>query len=223
MALPACQRAREEISRCTADAKSAFFPEGAPVRYFPLSKIRKVFETNECLKKVFLCQCRECTRDSARNLGEREVLFDVADLEPYMSIYALLVWHRRSGLIQLFLSERVNLDGKTFLNEQNLLFLRDFGVVDHVCIRDAILRDQYSFQVRAVEKCRQVTTISPLEVLPIVEDEKHRGQGAFGEVFGFHIPYDEYRGRSLRDHNVRIPVRPVPVAHDTSTDSNLSR
>ncbi|PLN84781.1 protein kinase-like protein [Aspergillus taichungensis] len=209
MVLSACQKAREEISRCSADAKSASFPVGTPVRYYPLSEIRKVFGTNECLKKVFLCQCRVCTRDSARNLGEREVSFDAADLTPYMSIYALLIWHRRAGLIQLFRSERVNLDGQTFLNDQNLLFLRDFGVEAHESIRDAILRDQYSFQVRAIEKCRHLTTIHPLEVLPIVEDDTHRGQGAFGEVFAFHIPYDEYRGKSLRDHNITRFARKI--------------
>ncbi|XHF98271.1 hypothetical protein AWENTII_001831 [Aspergillus wentii] len=214
MALPACFTARGELSKASEQPKSTFLPSNT--RYFPISKIKQIFATNNCLRDVFLCECAACTRDSGLTLEHREALFNPNDFGSYVTVYALLIWHHRAGLIHLFQQHEVYLSNTTFFNEGSLEFLRGAGVAGQEIISD-ILRDQYSFQIRTLEPCRQPTTISSYETLPIIEDEERKGRGDFGQVYGFRIPFDEYRGEEFRRNNVERFARKI-----FNTDDNTS-
>lgn len=168
-----------------------------------------MFEASNRLQEVFLCDCSICVRDSSLDLEERNTIFQSGDLttrlSPYYRVYALLIWNYRAGLIHLFLQHQTYLDGDAFFNQGNLEFLREAGVAAHETIIRDILREQYSFQVRVLNPCFLLPTIvSSFETLPIVEDNERRGQGDFGQVYGFEFQYDEYRAQEFREQGVSI-------------------
>ena len=203
MALSACSTARDELEKAWAPSGS----HEATVDYLPLSEIKSIFHTNGHLKEVFLCGCAHCIEDSESVLHEylhdREALFNASDFGKYATVYALLIWHGRAGLIHLFRQNEAYLDETGFFNEGNLEFLREAGVRNPGTIIRQILGDQYKFRVRVLRPCTQVTTIPSREILPILEDGEPRGRGDFGRVYGFSFQYDEYRAQEFQDQNVR--------------------
>lgn len=203
MALPACFTTREELSRVSAQPKSRFLPYGPPSQYFAFSRIKSIFETNDRLREVYLCECPNCARDSRLDLEQRQKNLNSSDVGNYTTIHALLIWHHRAGLIHHFQRHRTYLDGSTFFNREDLEFLCEAGVAGYEAIISDILRDQYSFQVRVLKPYREHTVISSHETLPIVEDDVMRGRGDFGQVYGFEFPYDEYRAQEFREGGVR--------------------
>ncbi|KAL5044295.1 hypothetical protein BDW71DRAFT_199151 [Aspergillus fruticulosus] len=186
---PACKLTRERLYQSARDPDN---------HYFPRSRILSVFRTEDCLRKVYFCDCPYCRADF-RNPNNRHQTFDPEVLlDVYATVYALLICCHRPGLIRYFQKHRKRLSGTDFFTAGSLHFLIDEGVEDRSIIDD-ILHNQYMFHIRAIDRSREPITIHPREVLPIRQDKHQKGQGSFGQVYGFEFAYDEYRGQGLRD------------------------
>ncbi|KAL4734443.1 hypothetical protein BDV11DRAFT_212775 [Aspergillus similis] len=189
MAVPACMLTRERLYQEARDAEN---------HYFPRSRILGVFTTDDCLSKVYFCDCPVC-RGDFRNPDNRRQTFDPKELlDQYATVYALLICLHRPGLIRYFQKHRKPLSGTHFFTADSLHFLIDEGVQLRSIIED-ILHNQYRFHIRAIDRSREPITIHPREVLPIRQNMQQTGQGSFGQVYGFEFAYDEYRGQGLRD------------------------
>ncbi|CBF87364.1 hypothetical protein AN9302.2 [Aspergillus nidulans FGSC A4] len=166
--------------------------------YFPRSRIMSVFTTDDCLRKVYFCDCPLCRQDF-RNPDNRRQTFDSQELlGQYATVYALLIYNYRPGLIRHFQRDRRTLDGTHFFTEDSLRFLDKEGVQLRSIIQD-ILNNQYKFHIRVIDRSREPITMHRGEVLPIRQNMEQTGQGSFGQVYGFEFAYDEYRGQGLRD------------------------
>ncbi|KAL4812939.1 hypothetical protein BDW67DRAFT_188174 [Aspergillus spinulosporus] len=189
MAVPACIKIRERLYQEARDADN---------HYFPRSRILSVFTTDDCLSKVYFCDCPLCRQDF-RNSENRRQTFDPQELlGQYATVYALLICLHRPGLIRYFQKHRKPLSGTYFFTADSLQFLIDEGVQLLSIIED-ILHNQYRFQIRAIDRSREPFKMHPREVLPIRQNRQQAGQGSFGQVYGFEFAYDEYRGQGLRD------------------------
>ncbi|KAL4745152.1 hypothetical protein BDW72DRAFT_198915 [Aspergillus terricola var. indicus] len=189
MAVPACILTRERLCQEARDSEND---------YFPRSRILSVFTTDDCLSKVYFCDCSVC-RGDFRNPDNRRQTFDPKELlDQYATVYALLICLYRPGLIRYFQKHRKTLSGTHFFTVESLHFLNDEGVQLRSIIGD-IIHNQYRFHIRAIDRSREPITIHPREVLPIRQNTQQTGQGSFGQVYGFEFAYDEYRGQGLRD------------------------
>ncbi|KAL4772321.1 hypothetical protein BDW60DRAFT_216683 [Aspergillus nidulans var. acristatus] len=189
MAVPSCIKIRERLYQEARDADNF---------YFPRSRILSVFTTDDCLNKVYFCDCPLCHQDF-RNPNNRHQTFDPQELlGQYATVYALLICLRRPGLIRYFQKHRKPLSGNFFFTADSLHFLLDEGVQLRSIIED-ILDNQYRFHIRTIDRSREPVKIHPREVLPIRQNRQQTGQGSFGQVYGFEFAYDEYRGQGLRD------------------------
>ncbi|KAL4761143.1 protein kinase family protein [Aspergillus foveolatus] len=189
MAVPACILTRERLCQEARDSEND---------YFPRSRILSVFTTDDCLSKVYFCDCSVCCGDF-RNPDNRRQTFDPKELlDQYATVYALLICLYRPGLIRYFQKHRTPLSGTHFFTVESLHFLNDEGVQLRSIIGD-IIHNQYRFHIRAIDRSREPITIHPREVLPIRQNTQQTGQGSFGQVYGFEFAYDEYRGQGLRD------------------------
>lgn len=183
--------------------------------YFSLTSIRQVLECpgeGLTLKDLFLCQCFSC-RSHAGVKGEDDhrahSLSEATRQEllgPYAIIYALLIYVRKPGLIHRFREEGIILEGTHFLNEGNLGFLSEPGLLRDArearVVRTAILDHQYKFLIRKLDARDEVTKISAKEILPICEDLEPKGHGSFAEVHGFKVQDDDYRGNEFKNRQV---------------------
>jgi serine/threonine protein kinase len=203
MAYSVCNLVREELKRVAATAGTQ--------KYYPLSGIKRVFEAenNKNLERVYFCDCAKCKADFKLGLGAaasndtRRQTFEPRELlGKYATVYALLICCYHAGLIRLFQKHRTYLNGTTFFAREHLEFLVTDGV-PFPSIIDDILQEQYSFQVRVIERSLEPVRIGTLEVLPIRQDPEQKGKGSFGQVFGFEFASDEYRGEGLR-HTTRF-------------------
>ncbi|KAL2822907.1 kinase-like domain-containing protein [Aspergillus granulosus] len=195
MAEPACTLVREEL-REVAETGETYY-------YYPRSAILRVLNSNDNLRRVYLCDCASCRTDfnigpDARLDNRHQTLDPEALLGNYATVYALLICSQRPGLIRYFQKHRTFLHGTTFFTRENLEFLTSESVRRTRSIIDDILRDQYSFQIRVMERSLEPITIHPREMLPIRQDRQEIGRGSFGQVFGFEFSYDEYRGKGLQ-------------------------
>ncbi|KAL4801853.1 kinase-like domain-containing protein [Aspergillus unguis] len=190
-----------------------------PEEYYPRSAILEVFNSGDNLRQVYFCGCSFCRRDFRlgpdASFDNRRETFDPEELlTKYATIYALLICYNRPGLIRYFQEHRTYLTGAAFLTRENLHFLVQ-KKVERQKIIDDILKYQYFFQVRAIDRSREPVTLDPREVLPIRQDANHRGRGSFGQVWGFEFAYDEYRGNGMR-HISRFVRK---IFHDRSRDT----
>ncbi|KAL2820555.1 hypothetical protein BDW59DRAFT_164595 [Aspergillus cavernicola] len=173
-----------------------------PKYYFPRSAILEVFNRDDALQRVYLCQCDNCRNDAIGpdGIDHRPNTFHPEQLlGRYATVYALLITQKRAGLIRIFQENETYLNEGTILTRDNLRFLANANVSRRESIIAPILKDQYLFQIRKLTRTRVAVRIDPHEVLPIREDQERKGKGSFGEVFGFEFAYDEYRGEGLRD------------------------
>ncbi|KAL4782536.1 kinase-like domain-containing protein [Aspergillus varians] len=176
--------------------------------YYPRSAIVEVFKSNDNLRRVYFCGCLSCKRDFGLDT-DADVDYRLQNFMPeellgdYATIYALLIYCNRAGLIRYFRGYRKYLNGTDFLVRENLDFLVDNERVDRLSIIKDILEYQYKFQVRAIHRSLEPTTIDSREVLPIRQDRERKGRGSFGQVYGFEFAHDEYCGKGL-EHVARF-------------------
>lgn len=208
-----CDQAQTCLDDKRSYPKSTLLPSDA--FYFSLTSIQEVLNCpgeGLTLRDLFLCSCSKCRRhagvvgeDDNRIHGFTEAARQEL-LGPYSKIYALLIFIHRPGLIHRFREEGTVLEGTHFLNEGNLKFLFDEGLLrnaaDSRVVRAAILEHQYKFLVRKLDARDEVTKISAREVLPICEDPKPKGRGSFAEVHGFEVQDDDYRGNEFKNRQV---------------------
>jgi hypothetical protein len=180
-------------------------PHRSPTCYYPRSKILEVFKQDDCLAKVFHCECETCRRDKGvGHVADNEPYFDERELlGKYATIYALLVYLYRPGLIRFFRRKGVFLGGNSFLAESQLEFLRQENVAHADSIISEIFHDQYMFHIRTLEPVTEPLSIDRREVLPIEEDLQSKGHGGFGDVYTFRIQHEEYRGSEFKEKRVR--------------------
>ncbi|RDW84188.1 protein kinase family protein [Aspergillus mulundensis] len=193
MAQVACRLTREKLYRLAKDPDD---------NYFPRSAILSVFNTDDCLRQVYLCGCDFCRQDfrvdSPVNPDNRHQTFYREELlDRYATVYALLICSYRAGLIRSFQKHRKYLNGSDFFTRDSLRFLIDERVEGESIIDD-ILHNQYRFQLRAIDRSREPITLDRLEFLPIRQDREQKGRGSFGQVYGFEFAYEEYRGEKMR-------------------------
>ncbi|KAL4883537.1 kinase-like domain-containing protein [Aspergillus karnatakaensis] len=194
-----------EMGQACHNAKEQFYGRLYPPdekdhekHYLPRSVILEIFSTDDCLRTVYLCDCNTCTQDSGRSSDQRALSFDPDGLlEKYATVFALLICLDRAGLICWFQRNQTYLDGAQFFTREGLQFLSDEGVLRQVSLFSDILKRQYEFQVRPLKRSPEYVRFSSQEILPIRQDKERKGKGMFGEVYGFEIPYDEYRGVGL--------------------------
>ncbi|KAL4974578.1 kinase-like domain-containing protein [Aspergillus desertorum] len=175
-----------------------------PDEWFPRRDIKKVFQTGDCLRRVYLCDCPDCRADfkvdPRVNPDNRLQTFDREELlDKYATVYALLIFSYRPGLIRSFQRHKKCLNGTDFFTADSLRFLIDEDVNSKKSIIDDVLRNQYRFQLRAIDRSREPLTLDPREILPIRQDRQQKGKGSFGQVYGFEFAYPEYRGQGLQD------------------------
>ncbi|KAL4995013.1 kinase-like domain-containing protein [Aspergillus recurvatus] len=192
---PVCRSTREQLIDRAMDPDNGCFPRSA---------IKNVFKTNDCLRRVYLCDCRFCRADfkvdPLVNLDNRRQTFDPKELlDKYATVYALLIFSYRPGLIRSFQRHQRWLNGTDFFTADSLRFLIDEDVNGKKSIIDDVLRNQYRFQLRAIDRSREPLALDSREILPIRQDKQQKGKGSFGEVYGFEFAYPEYRGQGLRD------------------------
>jgi hypothetical protein len=205
MAMWPCRHARSQIAKHELTCNSENLPYGCPTEYYPRDKILEVFSEDDCLQKVFHCECENCRSDkNIEQVTDSSPYFDESELlGKYATIYALLIWHYRPGLIRLFRRSGVFLSGSNFLSEAHLAFLQQDTVADTETITKEILRNQYKFNIKTLEPVTEPLSIDCKEVLPINENTTPKGRGGFGVVYTFQIQEDEYRGQEFKDKGVR--------------------
>ncbi|KAL3469124.1 kinase-like domain-containing protein [Aspergillus californicus] len=188
-----------------------------PQSYFPRSSILAVFNKDDALRRVYECRCSNCLADAKLDPGpdSRATEFDARELlDKYATVFALLISLDRAGLIRHFQRHKIYLSDSVFLTRANLQFLADHNVGRLESVISKILKDQYSFQIRVVQRARMAYEMDAQEVLPIVLDQTRKGKGSFGEVFGFEFAYPEYRGTGL-GHITRFAKKTfVKNSHD---------
>ncbi|KAL6234072.1 hypothetical protein BDW75DRAFT_231458 [Aspergillus navahoensis] len=190
-----CRSTREQLIDRAMDPENGCFPRSA---------IKSVFNTDDCLLRVYLCDCPFCRADfkvdPPVNPDNRHQTFDPEELlDKYATVYALLIFSYRPGLIRSFQRHRRWLNGTDFFTAGSLRFLIDEDVNGKKSIIDDVLRNQYRFQLREIDRSREPLTLDPREILPIRQDKQPKGKGSFGVVYGFEFAYPEYRGQGLRD------------------------
>jgi hypothetical protein len=134
----------------------------------------------------------------ATSLRREAAQFCAAELlEKHATVFALLIWVGRAGLICWFQGYQTYLDGSSFFTRERLQFLVDANVPRQASIFLDILERQYKFQVRVMNRSREYVHLSRDEILPTRQDRQLKGKGTYGEVYGFEFAYDEYRGSGL--------------------------
>jgi hypothetical protein len=194
-----CDAALEYLEKNEERPISGCLPSGSAPFYIPARKIRALFENKLpglTLESVFLCPCYRCERDGG-SVEDRSTHFNPLREQElrgdYALIYALLVYIRRPGLIRKFQMHELKLRDTMYLREGDFSdFYRD-AIFDCDVLQRKVLEKQYSFLVRTLKPCSDITMISSRELLPIQENQEPKGEGTFAEVRCFEFQDDEYR------------------------------
>jgi hypothetical protein len=209
--VPPCEAAYEHFLRNEKHPVSENLPPTSESdrTYVPKHIIEDYLSDKLRLEAIFLCPCRRCTRSggpvSVHNGQDRQTHWGEAKMNElqgtYMMIYALLIYIREPGYIGIFRKHELTLDKTSYLHRSHLEVLRGEGMsnddFDHLANR--ILRKQYSISVRILEPYADLTVIPAKELLPIKEDPKPKGEGAFAKVTCFEFQSDEYRSPKFGD------------------------
>jgi hypothetical protein len=199
-----CQLARSRIAETYEPREFNFPPSDCPDEYYPRSRIIDVFKEDNLLRNVSNCQCPDCRRDADASAAADNRYFDEDELlGEYATIYALLIWLCRPGLIGLFQRNSACLTSNSFLSGPQLDFLRRENVSSHGSLVREIIRTQFQFNIRALD-ARKPPVMLRREILPIKEDTEPKARGEFGRVYGFTIKHSEYRGRGFGAQQVSI-------------------
>jgi hypothetical protein len=201
-----CQIVKSKIWEKREFRHFKFPPSDCPEEYFPRKRIIEVFKDDNCLSNVSKCPCPDCFKDAAVSEAADNRYIDEEELlGRYATIYALLIWLNRPGLIRLFQKNSVCLSIDNFLSSAQLGFLLHPDVEFSKALIDDIVRGQYKFNVRMLE-ARKVPVWLEREVLPIKEDIVPKAKGEFGRVYGFSIPHSEYRGNGFKEVIISYPT-----------------
>lgn len=194
-----CELAEQYIGNNEIKPASDLMPGKSPQWYIPKSRIDALLGEEAAgvsLESLFLCSCGTCTRDGGtrddrsanfNKLTEDELRTD------YAAIYALLIYVHRPGLIRMFQRYELRLLETTYLQEQDFARLSKEKITGLESLKNRVLRDQYSFQVRTLKPYSDIKVIPSRELLPIREDSIPKGKGSFAEVRCFEFQLDEYR------------------------------
>jgi hypothetical protein len=194
-----CQLAKSKIWEKRELRQFKFPPSDCPEEYFPRQRIIEVFKHDNCLLNVSTCPCPDCFRDAGvSEAADNQYMDEEELLGRYATIYALLIWLNRPGLIRLFQKNSTCLSSDNFLSSAQLGFLRHPDVLYHDTLIHEIVKGQFQFNVRMLE-ARKVPVLLKREVLPIKEDIVPKAKGEFGRVYGFSIPHSEYRGNGFKE------------------------
>lgn len=179
-----CVIACDYLDNSEINPISECLPPGSATSYIPARKVRALFGDSQerlTVKAIFLCPCGRCERDGG-SVGERSTHFNPRREQElrgeYALIYALLIHIRRPALIRIFQKHEIRLQETMYLNEGNLAVLTKSRepIVDLKQMQKRVLERQYSFLVRTLKPCSDITAISPKELLPIDEDYKPKGR-----------------------------------------------
>lgn len=180
-----------------------YLPSGCASTYVPARIIKALFEDEPhglTLERLFLCPCSRCTRDGDTVENRFTCFNDLRQQElrgDYASIYALLIFIHRPGLIRVFQKHEIKLAGTRYLCDSDFEVLRREAVIDLEMIQRRVIEKQYSFSVRTLKPSSDVTVIPSKELLPITEDLTLKGEGSFAEVRCFEFQHNEYRSREF--------------------------
>lgn len=194
---PPCLAALSCLEHAEESPVNAYRTPQSPSEYFPLRAIKALFEQEPngiTLEGLFLCSCRTCTRDGGP-IDERAAYFNSwrkRQLQTdYATIYALLIYLRRPGLIRKFQMHELRLNDSRYLRADDFRTFQN--VEDFKYIKKKILERQYSFHVRVLKPCSDIIVIPEEELLPIKENLVPSGTGSFAEVRCFEFQHTEYR------------------------------
>jgi hypothetical protein len=195
-----CRVALDYLERNEEKPINKYPPPGSTPLYIPGRVVRALFQDKPdgvTLESIFLCPCYDCEHDGGSLADRTEVyLSDSRKRElsgDYALIYALLIYIRRPGLIRKFQKHEISLQRTAYLHKDNFAVLKQESIAGLEVVQRKILEKQYCFLVRKLKPCSDVTAISPMELLPIQEDEEPRGEGSFAEVRCFKFQDNEYR------------------------------
>jgi hypothetical protein len=203
MEIAPCLSASHYLEKSEVEPVSECLPQGSAQWYIPMRRMKTLLEDEPDglkLESIFLCPCNRCERDGGSveyrstnfsNRRERELR------KYYATIYALLIYIHRPGLIQVFQKYELRLHGTRYLREDDFLVLRKENLFDFDLIKRKVLRLQYSFLVRILRPYSDITSIPSKELLPIKEDPEPKGVGSFAEVRCFEFQDEEYRSRNF--------------------------
>jgi len=196
---PACQRAYDFLDAAKVKPVAQYLPRESPNYYIPSRVVDALFTKNPdglTLEEIYECDCTRCERDGGTRQNRHNRGFPEQELKgEYATIYAVLIYIWRPGLINLFRRRDIKLRSQ-YLIQGNLDFLleRDNAVANAKTAIENILDEQYRFLVRTFRPRSEITKIPSKELLPIKEDLRRKGRGAFGEVWCFEFQEDTYRG-----------------------------
>jgi hypothetical protein len=213
-----CELAERYLSNNEVQPVSDLLPGASPRWYIPRSRINALLAEEVAgvkLEEIFLCPCGRCIRDGGgrsdrsphfNKLREQELRTD------YATIYALLIYLRRPGLISLFQRHELKFLETRYLQEEDFVRLwkeKREKIVDFEPLQKKVVRDQYSFHVRTLKPYSDVKVIPAKELLPIEEDPIPKGEGSFAVVRCFEFQHEEYRSKEFGNVSI-IPIRHPP-------------
>jgi hypothetical protein len=206
---PPCKLARRYLEHSEIAPVSDLLPRTSARGYIPRRRIEALFAdevTGVKLEGIFLCPCYDCIKDGGpvddrsihfNELREKELRAD------YATIFALLIYLERPGLIRVFQQLELKLHGTEYLQEGDLGRLKGKirghprAIADLALLTKKVLRDQYSFLVRTLKPYSDVKAIPANELLPIKENKTPKGKGSFAEVYCFEFQDDDYRSKEF--------------------------
>jgi hypothetical protein len=210
-----CELAFEYLGRNEVEPISNLLPGVSPRWYIPKSRINALLAEEAAgvkLEDLFLCPCGRCIRDGGglpdrsphfNKLKEQELRTD------YATIYALLIYLRRPGLISLFQRHELKLVETRYLQKEDFGRLskeKKDNFFDFLSLQKKVVRDQYSFHVRTLKPYSDIKVIPAQELLPIKEDPIPKGEGSFAVVRCFEFQHEEYRSKKFGDVSI-ISIR----------------
>lgn len=160
------------------------------------------------LEDIFICPCSRCNRDGG-STEDRATHYGPRRAEElrteYASIFALLIYMNRPGLIRIFQTYEMRIHYAHYLREEDFSRMQREhpGILDFDTVKSYVLAEQYNFFVRALRLNSDITKIPAQEVLPIKEDLEPKGEGSFAEVRCFEFQDPEYRSRDFGQVRLR--------------------
>jgi hypothetical protein len=207
-----CEEAQDYFARNEIHPISDKLPSTAESdrTYVPKHVIEEYLNYENRLELIFLCPCTKCTKAGGpvnvpKGPDRRTHWSDKRKSElqgNFMLIFALLIYIREAGLIQLFQRHELMLNGTSYLHRSHLLEVlqpEELPDNDVEYLIRRVLRKQYSFLVRVLEPSSDFTVINAKELLPIVEVFDPKREGAFARVPSFRFQSDEYRSSKFGD------------------------
>ncbi|KAF2810477.1 kinase-like protein [Mytilinidion resinicola] len=175
-------------------------PDRCPKYFYSKQNIAQTFQSQT--REIYFCSCDRCEQHGPIDRSDRFDSLKEKLEDEFLLTFLLLVHVNKASLITEFVDNGVKLDGASFLHEEDLSFLSNAKGVNSIEAKDdlvrRILKDQYKFQIRPLNRNKAAMMYDEREVVPILDETTNEGEGNFGVVVAFDFPFPEYEGEGFK-------------------------